>query len=373
MSRTPCPLHDGAIQRDVGRTLPREELFQDERGKGQGALFRLLRALAHRHCDIGYVQGLNFVVATFIGVFPGEEALAFSCVQALLFRHALADFYRPGFPRLGVTVWQFDRIVEAFLPETHDILQQHGVTAEYYAMQWFLTIFAGVLPQLTVRRIWDRFLIAGWQVVVQVGLALLVNVRDELAGLDTSEALVLLKKFVRSRRFSTEELLDAALKFEVSHQMLSELEAAYCHSGGSGVRLVVSQGADSSEKLQWSVQRDSSNEHAPGQLCTWVAQGRGKCAGSTVLPFIIHNLDTGETELLEQEWGEYIRDQRQRPQPTATQLWKPVSPKHGQFEREPCWSGKRPFQGRKVQVCASGGSFWLQGRQRQALWALGKA
>eukprot|EP00419_Tripos_fusus_P053930 CAMPEP_0172810034 /NCGR_PEP_ID=MMETSP1075-20121228/8546_1 /TAXON_ID=2916 /ORGANISM="Ceratium fusus, Strain PA161109" /LENGTH=223 /DNA_ID=CAMNT_0013649281 /DNA_START=68 /DNA_END=736 /DNA_ORIENTATION=+ len=130
--------YDATISRDVGRTLPREDLFRDTGGKGQRSLFRLLRAIAVHFWDVGYVQSLNFVVATVIGVSPDDEALVFSCVQALLFRHSLVDFYRPCFPKLGLTLWQFDRIVEGFLPKVHTALQRHGVTAEYYAMQWFL-------------------------------------------------------------------------------------------------------------------------------------------------------------------------------------------------------------------------------------------
>ena len=57
---------------------------------------------------------------------------------------------------------------------------RHGVNSEYYAMQWFLTLYASDLPQEVVRRIWDRFLVAGWRVVVQIGLALLYRIQDSL-------------------------------------------------------------------------------------------------------------------------------------------------------------------------------------------------
>eukprot|EP00435_Cladocopium_sp_Y103_P021696 s216_g5.t1 len=66
---------DSAIRRDVHRTLPQEELFRERQGKGQLALFRLLRALAIRLEDVGYCQSLNFVVATLIGVVASMCAL----------------------------------------------------------------------------------------------------------------------------------------------------------------------------------------------------------------------------------------------------------------------------------------------------------
>ena len=39
---------------------------------------------------------------------------------------------------LQVIIWQFDRIVEGFLPKVHDALTKHGVNSEYYAIQWLL-------------------------------------------------------------------------------------------------------------------------------------------------------------------------------------------------------------------------------------------
>ncbi|CAE8591773.1 unnamed protein product, partial [Polarella glacialis] len=212
--------YDSAIRRDVNRTLPQEELFKERQGKGQLALFRLLRALAIRLWDIGYCQSLNFVVATLIGVFPDDETAVFNCALALLLRHSLVDLYRPKFPKLGVVVWQFDRIVEGFLPKVHAALVRHGVNSEYYAIQWFLTLFASDLQQDVVRRIWDRFLVAGWRVMVQVGLALLYSVQDALQTMDTCHALCFLKKFTRASHYNAEELLDKAATFKVLMKIL---------------------------------------------------------------------------------------------------------------------------------------------------------
>lgn len=395
LSQTPCS-YDDVIRRDIGRTLPQEELFRERFGKGQSALFRLLRALAGHLWDIGYVQSLNFIVATLINVFPDDEALVFSCAQSLLFRHSLADFYRPSFPKLGVVFWQFDRLVEGLLPKAHAALEAHGVTAEYYAMQWFLTLFASDLPQKTVLRIWDQFLLVGWQVIAQVALALLAEVEDELCDGDSCEAMILLKKFARVRRFEAESLLRSATQFEVSHRMLSDLEAAYSRGDLDNTRLVAEED-DQTGTLRWSVQRgarlevcripstssrgsNTSEEPLPrafdrGGLAS-VSQGRVddkaiSCSGS-VLPFTIHNLDTGETTVLENEWSEYMREEQLVKQPSIK-----VSPVL--FGQLPRWvSSAAPPNTKATKDMAGisracGGSFWMQSQQTQALRALGKA
>jgi len=350
LCQTPCP-YDSAIQRDVSRTLPEEKLFKAKGGRGQSALFRLLRAIAIRLWDIGYCQSLNFVAATLIGIFPGDEAAAFHCALALLLRYSLVDLYRPRFPKLGVTVWVFDRLVEGFLPKVHTALQKHGVNAEYYALQWFLTLFASDLRQPVVRRVWDRFLVAGWRVVVQVGLALLYLIQDELPELDTCHALSYLKRFTRMCKVEGEELMNLAASFQVSHRMLSALEAAYSWEGE--VQFFVVKDLNSGE-VHWDVHSvDPSSlppppppaEPAEDEVVipmprVFVRSVRGCSANGTaadadgqnermegldgaphvdsesekgnVLPFLLHNLDTGETTVMEKAWSQYVGETRAR-------------------------------------------------------------
>jgi len=311
------------------------------------------------------VQSLNFVVATLIAVLSDEdEAIVFRCAQALLFRHSLADFYRPRFPKLGVTVWQFDRIVEAFLPDVHTALEVHGITAEYYAMNWFLTLFASDLQQPVVRRVWDRFLIAGWQVVVQVGLALLKQVSDVLQSLDACESLTFLKKFVRIRRFEPEVLLSYADKFQVSHRMLSELEAAYGLENTDAAKLELKWSAGG--ELDWRVTRPSAKPCSGNDVRTAAPQ-------VTVLPFLLHNLDTGETTVLEEEWKSYVSEEKQRPQ-TVTALNAALLPDTSAKmpSRNSTQATAKPATSGHQRSGHGGGSFWLEERQREALRALGK-
>ncbi|CAK9029711.1 unnamed protein product [Durusdinium trenchii] len=314
---------DSAIRRDVHRTLPQEELFRERQGKGQLALFRLLRALAIRLEDVGYCQSLNFIVATLIGVFPDDEAVVFNCSLALLLRHSLVDLYRPNFPKLGVIIWQFDRIVEGFLPKVHNALAIHGVNSEYYAIQWFLSLYASDLPQKVVRRIWDRFLVAGWRIIVQVGLALLYDIQDELAHIDTCVALSFLKKFAQTRTYEPEQLLRTASSFKVSHRLLSALEAAYNWEEDAQLTVVKDL---NTKQVHWAVQAIPRAPPTPvpntGEEPA-VPIPRAFCRGGSgaafqgdigpaeernegnVLPFLVRNLDTGETGILKKAFVQY--------------------------------------------------------------------
>lgn len=57
---------EGEILRDVARTFPLEPLFRDSAGAGQNLLANVLKACLTFHDDTGYMQGMNFVVASFL-------------------------------------------------------------------------------------------------------------------------------------------------------------------------------------------------------------------------------------------------------------------------------------------------------------------
>eukprot|EP00405_Crypthecodinium_cohnii_P054367 CAMPEP_0206614146 /NCGR_PEP_ID=MMETSP0325_2-20121206/57180_1 /ASSEMBLY_ACC=CAM_ASM_000347 /TAXON_ID=2866 /ORGANISM="Crypthecodinium cohnii, Strain Seligo" /LENGTH=315 /DNA_ID=CAMNT_0054134511 /DNA_START=1 /DNA_END=944 /DNA_ORIENTATION=- len=263
-----------------------------------------------------------------MGVFPEDEGLVFQCTLALLLRYSLVDLYRPKFAKLGVVVWQFDKIVEGFLPKVHSALVKHGVNSEYYAIQWFMTLYASDLPQSVVRRIWDRFLIAGWRIVVQVGLALLCTVAD----MDTCHALVALRKFGKNCPYKGEELLEHASTFKVSHRMLSALEAAY--NWDDDVQLIVVKDLNSGQ-VHWSVQAvkpqppsagpRGDEDEFPIELPRAFTRRDSQTSGvedsnevhGNVLPFLIRNLDTGDETVLNEAWSEYTDDISRRARAAA--------------------------------------------------------
>ena len=58
------------------------------------------------------------------------------------------------FHLIRLLILMFQQYPHHIGPTISQVLEVNGVTAEYYAMQWFLTLFASDLPQRTVHRIW---------------------------------------------------------------------------------------------------------------------------------------------------------------------------------------------------------------------------
>jgi hypothetical protein len=59
--RQPGP-YDKMIQRDLSRTFPGHTFFQDKDGQGQEALYNVIKAYSIYDSEVGYCQGLAFVV-----------------------------------------------------------------------------------------------------------------------------------------------------------------------------------------------------------------------------------------------------------------------------------------------------------------------
>lgn len=59
--RTPSP-YDKMIQRDLARTFPNNKYFKEKDGVGQEALYNVVRAYSIYDPEVGYCQGLAFIV-----------------------------------------------------------------------------------------------------------------------------------------------------------------------------------------------------------------------------------------------------------------------------------------------------------------------
>lgn len=217
--------YDGEIRRDIGRTFPHLPLFQGVGSEGQMRLLRVLRTCSLQFPDIGYCQGMNFLAATLLVLF--DELTAYRALLSLLVRYNLREFFIPSFPKLKVAVFQFDRIVEAFLPTVFHKLSSFGLRSDFYATHWFMTLFSYDFSFPGICLIWDQFLLKGWKVIFKLGLAFLYSIQPELLIMQYDEALKFLKVFPRCSSLSAGEALRLGERFAVTTRMLEALERVH--------------------------------------------------------------------------------------------------------------------------------------------------
>jgi hypothetical protein len=217
---------EGLIERDLARTFPNHALFKDTSGAGQTSLRNILHAYAVIDPEVGYVQGMGFIVGTLLTQMTEEEA--FWCFHSMMHSevYRLRELYRPGFPMLQMFFYQLKRLIKRQVPKVSAHLEDLGVDMSFFAAQWFLTIFVYHFSFRAVLRVWDIFFCEGWKIVFRVAICLLKWEEQELLALPFDVLLPRMKTLPEGKpcdelisralkvKFKTEELLEFRLEYE---------------------------------------------------------------------------------------------------------------------------------------------------------------
>ncbi|KAK9886460.1 hypothetical protein WA026_016743 [Henosepilachna vigintioctopunctata] len=180
--------HQHAILIDLGRTFPNHSYFSSPLGPGQLALFNLLKAYSLLDPEVGYCQGLSFVVGVLL--LHMEESQAFILLRHLMFRRGLRKQYLPDMTGLQVRLYQLSRLLHDKLPDLYNFLNKHDVGPTLYAAPWILTIFASQFPLGVVTRVFDLLFMEGLDIVFRVALALLSLHKEKLLQCDGFEEIM---------------------------------------------------------------------------------------------------------------------------------------------------------------------------------------
>ncbi|OUM57273.1 hypothetical protein PIROE2DRAFT_52543, partial [Piromyces sp. E2] len=144
------------ILRDVARTFPHMSMFSEKKGEGQKMLFNLMKAYSLYDTEVGYCQGLCFIVGPLLMQrLTEKEAFAIFVHTRQTRRYAFRSLFTPRMPGVNLMMYQFDYFLKTYLPALYGHLLRHNVVSTMYASQWFLTIFAYNFPLPLVFRIFD--------------------------------------------------------------------------------------------------------------------------------------------------------------------------------------------------------------------------
>ncbi|TKY84570.1 hypothetical protein EX895_006472 [Sporisorium graminicola] len=183
--------HEKAIRRDLNRTFPEQDYFQDGKGIGQENLYNVIKAYSLYDPEVGYCQGMQFVVGPLLLNMPDEEA--FSTFVRLMKSYDLRGHFTPNMPALQLRLFQFDRLLEDFLPLLHRHLVRQGVKSSMYASQWFMTLFSYRFPLEFVYRILDSVFAEGVEALFRFAIALMRRNEERLLEMGFDQAVQFLK------------------------------------------------------------------------------------------------------------------------------------------------------------------------------------
>ncbi|GAA5897299.1 uncharacterized protein JCM6883_006648 [Sporobolomyces salmoneus] len=183
--------HEKSISRDLSRTFPKHEYFMDEAGVGQENLFNVVKAYSLYDEEVGYTQGLQFIVGPLLLNMPDEET--FCVLVRLMKSYDLRSHYTPNMPGLQLRLFQFDRLVEELLPGVFLHMLRQGVKSSMYASQWFLTLFGYRFPLELVSAVFDLVFAEGVEAIFRFAIALIKRNEDVLLKLEFEDLIEFLK------------------------------------------------------------------------------------------------------------------------------------------------------------------------------------
>lgn len=225
--------HEKQINRDIARTFPSHEAFKQKAGVGQANLYRVIKAYSNYDTEVGYCQGSPFIVGMLLLNMPEEDA--FESFAILMRDFKLRGLFRPSMADLPLRLYQFDKLFKELYPELHAHFADMQIPASSFASQWFLTLFAAVLPIPCACRILDVLLLDpnnhGLCTIFRAGLVILGDSHDSLLMSNFEDILAIMSrkaldaKYVNCEDHFMNEL--SKLTNSVTNKKLDRLEKEY--------------------------------------------------------------------------------------------------------------------------------------------------
>ena len=170
--------YETMIGKDIGRSFPAVEMFKEAGGEGQTMLAMVLKVFSLYDTDIGYCQGLGFLVGPLLMQMGEKEA--FCVLVKLMEKYDLRSCFMPDLAGLHLRIYQFQKLLTQHMPKLAEHLASMQVEAAYLS-QWFLSFFAVTCPLNMLFRIYDVILAEGApETIMRVAMSLMKRNEEKL-------------------------------------------------------------------------------------------------------------------------------------------------------------------------------------------------
>ena len=129
------------INKDINRTFYTEKF---KKGNGKEMLNNILTAIAFIRPEIGYCQGMNFIVGALINFIDDEE----KCFWIFLYfidNIELKMIYLQKTPDYLIKLYQLNYFIKENFPKIHHHLKTNRINLDIFFSKWILTIFSNFL------------------------------------------------------------------------------------------------------------------------------------------------------------------------------------------------------------------------------------
>ena len=234
----------------------------------QQKLSYILHALAAAHPEVGYCQGMDYLVAHLLrmlqetirwqavhGNLPAViqsapsvsvetgrdlsdiyaeidrslvvEETCFRVMNSFFTTYSLQHFYWPELRCLKTCCRVFEKIIQLKLPVLADHFEHHELNVGLFALGWFQTLFLYLpsMPSATVCHMWDIWLVErSFKIFFRVGTAILFLSQPILLNHELEGMMGYLNTFPDATLLSPDILIACSLQIKITNRMLMEIE-----------------------------------------------------------------------------------------------------------------------------------------------------
>ena len=182
-------LYEKQISNDISRTFVNEN---HQTNFNMKLLKDLLIALTNLDKDLGYCQGINFIVSFILQLTNFSKYKTYHLSKLIIPK--IKNYYSENFPKLYKNLKLFDTNFKYFYPKLYEHFKKNELINELFVGKWIQTLFTICVPFNELCIIWDTFLAYGFNFIVFISLAILEHTEKELLKLnDTSDIIKFLK------------------------------------------------------------------------------------------------------------------------------------------------------------------------------------
>lgn len=214
------------IDLDVSRAFRNHAQYHTRYGKGQCALFHVLKAYSIFDKDLGYCQGMGDMAGLLLKYFSEREAFSMYDIVMREPKYNMRGCFLNDFPKLQRTFYVHGKLLECISPQLANHLRAQGAVTPLYATRWYLTVFLDIFSFDMTLRVWDLFFMDGYDILYSVSIAILKIYEEELLGLQFDKIMMFMHT-LGERRIDCDEFITYVIEHRISTKTIRRLESAY--------------------------------------------------------------------------------------------------------------------------------------------------
>jgi ankyrin repeat protein len=214
------------IDLDVNRAARNHMMFRERYGKGQRALFSILKAYSSFDTDVGYCQGMSDMTALLLKYVTEEEAYWMLASLMTSGKWKMRELFLPGFPKLQQAFFVHEALLSQYSPTLAHHLTKENVLAPFYTTKWYLLAFLDIFPFEVTIRLWDLLLAEGYEIVYSVGVGVMRMYEGEFLGKSFDKIMAFMRG-METLNVNADKFISFIIKNRIPSKKIHALEEEY--------------------------------------------------------------------------------------------------------------------------------------------------